>query len=1011
MTDKLTSSYGQQNVSVSFVEDRPDQLTGKGKRTNLKRAATSLVANVRNDITIPHFTTVLQPNDGTLIKRGGGRGLAIYDEIECDPYAFAVLQKRKKTLVAREWEVVPGGEDQVDLDAADLVETVLGDLPFDRICEDLLDATLKGFAISEIIWKRDNNRIVPDQIVTHEQRRFVFDLDWKPRLLTLANLSDGEELPDRKFMVHRVGVKGNNPYGLGLGTRLFWPVLFKRDGVAHWLTFLDKFSSPTVMGTAPYGLTDAMERKLLDTLASIRNNAAMTVPPGTEVKLLEATRTSASSHEDWCKFWNVEISVGTLGETLTTDVQDKGSRAAGEVHADILQMLVDADSDLLSATLRRTLINWLVEYNFPGAKLPNVWRARPANEQAEAEAEQAKAKSSKDRDEALNQIVTTAAKFTDDDDAKEYIQLMTPELLDADMIDRLVANRHTLARTATDVALDQPQVFIDPLTGGPTVEPKKKVPRRYDVNGNLITPNFADGDTDHDADMQSRLADQTDAFSADWDRQRLNDIREALERSDSLNMARREVLSTASTWTVAPFVKTIELALTASAFAGRDAVLGEMIGTAGFAVASAFDKPFQEQIDFFTQKEVRPSATWLDITKGDHDRAFIIAGAKDRAMLADFQSAIAKAMKDGTTLQAFRKDFDGIVAKHGWTYNGVRGWRTRTIFETNIRTSYMAGRLKQMRDPAVLKARPYWQYRHGQTRKPKIPRDEHLAWDGLILPADDPFWDQHFPPNGFGCSCGVRTLSQRDLERLGKTEPDQSPPTLMEPRLDPQTGKLVEHPAGIDHGFDYQPGDLWERGLVPSQLDRLSAKSAFSVDDAGPIEDLVANGKAFKAVTLKEGRKPEFYVDAFLKVFGAKRGAAVLFTDEAGGTLPISDELFKERSGEWKATKRGREVHAAQVAETIKDPDEIWIGVATVAIPADQGGGTEMVIDRKYIRSDPVTGLIAIFELLKGQWHSRTAFRPTKKRSTRTDVNAINKRRSGVLIYKREADTDRSNDE
>lgn len=42
-------------------------------------------------------------------------------------------------------------------------------------------------------------------------------------------MRDGIDLPDRKFIVHRHGVVGNNPYGLGLGYQLFWAVLFKRE--------------------------------------------------------------------------------------------------------------------------------------------------------------------------------------------------------------------------------------------------------------------------------------------------------------------------------------------------------------------------------------------------------------------------------------------------------------------------------------------------------------------------------------------------------------------------------------------------------------------------------------------------------------------------------------------------------------------------------------------------------------------------------------------------------------
>lgn len=126
----------------------------------------------------------------------------------------------------------------------------------------------------------------------------------------------------------------------------------------------------------------------------------------------------------------------------------KGARAAGEVHADMLQMLVDADADLLSDTLRETLIRWLVGYNFPGACLPTIWRVRPANEQAEAETEEKKAAAAIQRDKAIRQVAATAAQFENDDDAREYIREVAPGDLDADMLDRLVEARFAFAARA-----------------------------------------------------------------------------------------------------------------------------------------------------------------------------------------------------------------------------------------------------------------------------------------------------------------------------------------------------------------------------------------------------------------------------------------------------------------------------------------------------------------------------------------------------------------------------------
>lgn len=442
-------------------------------RKNLPAVAGTMIANATNDITIPYYSGVLQHADDTLIQQGGAKGLAIYDEIERDTHAYAMLQKRKKGLTAREWQVEPGGDRPADKAAADLVKEILTGLPFDRICEDLLDATLKGYAVSEVAWMRDGSRIVPRRILSHNQRRFAFDLDWKPRLLTWTEMMNGIALPERKFIVHRFGVKGNNPYGLGLGSRLFWPVLFKREGIAFWVHFLEKFAGPTVVGKTPYGMLTEEQSKLLNTLVNARTASAITVPIGTDVEFLEASRSGSVSYEQFLAYWDRQISICTTGETLTTQVSESGgSRALGEVHQEMLDLLIDSDGDLLADTLREQLLQWIVDYNMPGAAVPSVWRVRPKNEKAEAETREKKASSAEATDKAIRTIVSAAAKFEDDEIAREYIVSfeITDQLSDK-TVDALVAARHAFAGTARSEA--DPFASEDPAFASARLKKKR----------------------------------------------------------------------------------------------------------------------------------------------------------------------------------------------------------------------------------------------------------------------------------------------------------------------------------------------------------------------------------------------------------------------------------------------------------------------------------------------------------------------------------------------------------
>lgn len=349
-------------------------------RQNLAAPQRQLIATARNDITIPFFTDVMSVNDDTLIQRGEGKGLKLYDEIERDTYAYAVLQKRKFALIGREWEVRPASESAADKKAAVFAEEQIRRINFDQVCLDLLDATLKGYAVTEVVWRRDGTAIIPQALIGHDPRRFVFDSEWRPRLLTREASLSGIELPERKFIVHRFGVKGNNPYGLGLGTRLFWPVLFKREGVAFWLTYLEKFASPTPVGKYPMGTLAVDQSKLLDTLVGMSQSGAVVVPIGTELSFMEAARAGQAGYETWCEYWDNQMSLCVFGANLGTNVQGSGSRAAADVHKETEDQIIDADGDLLSDTLRNSLLTWLVDYNMPGAGVPTLHRLRPTNE-------------------------------------------------------------------------------------------------------------------------------------------------------------------------------------------------------------------------------------------------------------------------------------------------------------------------------------------------------------------------------------------------------------------------------------------------------------------------------------------------------------------------------------------------------------------------------------------------------------------------------------------------------
>ena len=333
------------------------------------------------------FQGLLRHTDETLAAQGGHKGLGIYDEIERDCHAYAVLQKRKLAVVSFPWDVDPATGSALDCDAAEGIKEMLDGLDMDGLALSLLDALLKGYAVSEVEWSPETWR--PVKIHPRDQRRFVFDANCKPRLITPGNMAAGEELPERKFIVHRFGAKNGNPYGLGIGSRLFWPVYFKRRGLGYWLAFAEKFGGPTVLGKYPEHLDEKKQGDLLAVLSRVSQETAVIAPLGTEVELIEAAKTgSIDTYERLLRYMDEEISKAVLGETLTTSMGDKSSSyAASQTHNSVRMELVRADADLLSQTLNESLLTWLTEFHFPGANPPRLWRRIEESTDTKQEAE------------------------------------------------------------------------------------------------------------------------------------------------------------------------------------------------------------------------------------------------------------------------------------------------------------------------------------------------------------------------------------------------------------------------------------------------------------------------------------------------------------------------------------------------------------------------------------------------------------------------------------------------
>lgn len=296
------------------------------------------------DITQPYVRGLREAKDpklSTAVDWGA------YDVVFNDDQVFSTMQQRIGSVVSRNWSVIAGDEnDPRSVKAAKLFDENLKRLPWDKITRKMLMAVFYGYAVAEIMWEVRDGLFAFKTIKVRHARRFRYDDEDNLRMLLPGNMM-GEIMPEKKFWVHAVGAADDDqPYGLGLAHWLYWPTLFKRNGIRFWNIFLDKFGTPTAKGTYPRGTSEGDINKLLAALQAMATDSGFVIPDGMAVELLSTAKSGTADFHQLCTYMDSAISKVVLSQTMTTD--NGSSRAQGQVHAGVKMEVTRTDADDLT---------------------------------------------------------------------------------------------------------------------------------------------------------------------------------------------------------------------------------------------------------------------------------------------------------------------------------------------------------------------------------------------------------------------------------------------------------------------------------------------------------------------------------------------------------------------------------------------------------------------------------------------------------------------------------------
>ncbi len=719
---------------------------------------------------------------------------------ERDAHYRAVLQQRALGAAARPLDALAASPAAADVRLADALRTdVLHEAGFHGLVLDLLDAVGKGLACVEVVWARRGGRWRPAGYHRIDPRWIALADDGETPLLIGGGDAgkarppgpagplgaagwglDAQPLQPGKHIwhVHRskagLAVRG----GLAYVVATLW--LLKSAAVRDWWSFAEIYGLPVRVGRYGQHATDRDIQTLVQAIATLASDAGCVIPESMQIEMIESASRggrTAGLFERMAAWCDQQTSKAVLGQTMTTD--DGSSLGQAAVHAEVRADLLDDDIRQVGATLSRTLAAWYAALNF--GRRPAGWpRVGPPPSEREF-------------DHQAVAALARAGLEVPADWVRERMGIPAPR---------------------------EGEAVLTGVPAGMTGRPARPRARREADDDDELDDDEGDPGPALQARTPGRWRELARAQTAPV-------VAAAREAADPAGLVRRAGEAALPEALVDDLALHLLRARVAAEIDGEPAE-GEpalhALGGAGPPLSKAAAR-------FLRLKRRTPSTHYTDVWREEHAAAFTAAWLDRDDLVALVHRALVRSAARGETRQAFVAGLAGRLARAGWAPPRAGGdipTRLARIYRINGRTAAAAGRWDRA-VAAERRAPGQWFVRYALGPS-EAHRPEHEAWAGqpTILPASDPWWRTHWPPNGWGCRCRAVVITRQEAERRGGPSAKAPPTATTRDEIeiaDPRTGEIrtkrIRRTAGIDPGWDYNVGAFRMDGLNRAVTDHL----------------------------------------------------------------------------------------------------------------------------------------------------------------------------------------------
>lgn len=326
----------------------------------------------------------------------GRHGIAAYHEMsENDDVVGAVLFAVKMLVRQAEWGVEPGGGSAKDREAAEFVESCMGDMQdtWTNTVSEILSFLIYGWSFHEIVYKRRMGRQKDSRLsskykdgligwkklpIRAQESLYQWEYDEEDNLLAMTQMPAPSfqtyTIPTSKALLFRTESHKENPEGRSILRNAYRPWYFKRriqevEGIG---IERDLAGLPVIHGPSGLDLWDENVKENVEIRAGLERMVrdirrdemeGVVLPHGFELELLSSGGTRQFDTNVTIDRYDTRIAMTVLADFIILGHQKVGSFALSSDKTELFAMAIGAFMDVICETFNSQGIPPLIDIN------------------------------------------------------------------------------------------------------------------------------------------------------------------------------------------------------------------------------------------------------------------------------------------------------------------------------------------------------------------------------------------------------------------------------------------------------------------------------------------------------------------------------------------------------------------------------------------------------------------------------------------------------------------------